>query len=251
MTKMEFQVTILAMLIQEAGQKSAEATTSGPWNAVPSLFFGVLVAIFVGVFYKQIRSLIDSLVWRIKVGAQFKIGTIEVGAINADSQLSIAELQKRDQRVHGPVGDRVKERDEIYERLRKTMLVHRLVKSPNPKHKFDILIYLIAHKDGSLEGIAEVEYFFGKWWGNQVFSSRDRYNGFAVCTAAYGPFLCTARAKMNDGKEIVNHYRYIDFEMGGSAPARFPPGEEPKAPEGPNKTSISPNPVVETEDGNE
>src|SRR5208282_5009041 len=63
-----------------------------------------------------------------------------------------------------------------------------------------------------------VEYYFGGAWHNRIFPSIARENGFAVSTAAYGPFLCTAKVFFNDGSTTMLH-RYVDFEMGDFAPS--------------------------------
>jgi poly(A) polymerase Pap1 len=78
------------------------------------------------------------------------------------------------------------------------------------------LIYVVPHK-ASLAGVAAVEYFLGSYWGNKVYPSHDRSRGFPIVTSAYGPFLCTAKIKFNDGTESLTS-RYIDFEIGNVAP---------------------------------
>ena len=79
---------------------------------------------------------------------------------------------------------------------------------------YDILIYVVPAKRGSLSGVSKVEYYFGgRGWRNKIFTSNDRSRGFPVLTAAYGPFLCTARVTFNDDSDFILH-RFIDFEMG-------------------------------------
>jgi hypothetical protein len=111
------------------------------------------------------------------------------------------------------------ERSKFYDECHGVMLVHSLLKSPERGQLFDVLIYVVPHKGGSLEGVARVEYYLGKWWKHKVFPCENRYSGFAVRTSAYGPFLCTAKIIFSSGGHLIQH-RYVDFEMGASAPAR-------------------------------
>jgi hypothetical protein len=99
------------------------------------------------------------------------------------------------------------------------MLVHRLYRSREVGQLYDLIIYVVPHKQASLEGVVRVEYFLGKYWHNKIFPSLDRSRGFPIRrTAAYGPLLCTAEVFFNDNTSVMLH-RYLDFEMGNSAPA--------------------------------
>jgi hypothetical protein len=114
-------------------------------------------------------------------------------------------------------GQRLEERKGIYHESRQLLLAHRLLRSDSEDQIFDIYIYIIPHFKGSLEGVSRVEYFFGPYWRNRVYVARNRFNGFSVRTSAYGPFLCTAWVYFSDN--VASLSRYIDFEMGASAPA--------------------------------
>jgi hypothetical protein len=78
---------------------------------------------------------------------------------------------------------------------------------------YDIQLYVIPHKDATLANLSKVEYYFGRYWGNQIFTSVDRARGFPITTSAYGPFMCTANLCFSDGETIMIN-RYVDFEMG-------------------------------------
>lgn len=78
---------------------------------------------------------------------------------------------------------------------------------------YDIQLYLIPHKHATLAGVSQVNYYFGKHWDNQIFTSVDRAHAFLIATSAYGPFMCTAELRFSDG-EIAMVARYVDFEMG-------------------------------------
>jgi hypothetical protein len=113
---------------------------------------------------------------------------------------------------------RERERRAYRQKARDVMLVHRLYKSREAGQLYDLVIYIVPDKEASLAGVTRVEYFLGIYWGNKIFPSVDRSRGFAIATAAYGPLLCTAEVFFNDETSVILH-RYIDFEMGISAPA--------------------------------
>ncbi|HXH40188.1 MAG TPA: pYEATS domain-containing protein [Thermoanaerobaculia bacterium] len=111
---------------------------------------------------------------------------------------------------------RQNERRAYYDRARHVMLVHKLFQSTEKGELYDILIYVVPSKDGTLSGVHSVEYFLGSYgWKNRIFVASDRSRGFPVLTAAYGPFLCTAEVFFTDGERVMLH-RYIDFEMGNA-----------------------------------
>jgi prokaryotic YEATS domain len=91
--------------------------------------------------------------------------------------------------------------------------VHRLSPSKQTKQVYDVLIFLKAHKEASLLDVEKVEYYFGKHWGNKIFTSTNKWNSFAIGTSAFGTFLCTAHVHFTDGY-VSKTWRYIDFEMG-------------------------------------
>ena len=98
-------------------------------------------------------------------------------------------------------------------------MVHRVAPSNQPSQLYDVIIYLLPHKDAILNNISKVEYYLGPHWGNRIFTSVDRANGFPISTSAYGPVVCTAELHFTDGEKCIV-WRYIDFEMGslGTAP---------------------------------
>ncbi len=102
---------------------------------------------------------------------------------------------------------------------RRLFLVHRLAPSKQPNQLYDILIYLIPHKDATLACVQKVDYYFGHHWNNRIFTSIDRASGFAISTSAFGPFVCTAEIHFTDKENTDKKnpkmiWRYIDFEMG-------------------------------------
>jgi hypothetical protein len=196
-----------------------QASSPAAWTALPDLLWFALVVVLVFVLRKELRQILTEFAWRLRAGAAVKIASVELGPLVV---VPGGELSQRE-KVIGvrPDANHVRERErETYrERARDVMVVHRLYRSREERQLYDLVIYVVPHKDASLSGVSRVEYFLGSYWGNKIFPSSDRSRGFAIATAAYGPLLCTAEVFFNDGTSVILH-RYIDFEMGSSAPAR-------------------------------
>lgn len=104
------------------------------------------------------------------------------------------------------------ERKAIYEGSRNIVLVHVLTPSKEPKH-YDVFVYIKRRRDGDTSDVSKAEFFFGKYWGNQIFKGTREGDVIGVSTSAYGPFLCVCLVTFTDGYQTLI-YRYIDFEMG-------------------------------------
>ncbi|SEP08446.1 hypothetical protein SAMN05444671_4442 [Flavobacterium sp. CF108] len=188
---------------------------SFPWEKVfPDLLwiiFWLVIFLFVKNF---IFTILTTMVNRLKHGAGVKIGSFEIDSLKVLPNNSIQNNHFITTEDEG--NTRNKQRNDYYKVQRGAMLVHKIFKSQKNGQLYDILIYIIPQKNCNLIQVTSVEYYFGKFWGKNIFSSLDRSNGFAIATSAYGAFLCTAKINFNDGKsETV--YRYIDFEMGDVA----------------------------------
>jgi pYEATS domain-containing protein involved in immunity len=197
------------------------AAASGPslWTVLPGLLWFALVVVLLFVLRKELRAILTEFAWRLRSGAALKIAAVELGPIVV---VPGGEVSQREKEIGvRPDANHVRERERTAyrERAREVMLVHRLYRSREEGQLYDLVIYVVPHKDASLAGVSRVEYFLGWYWGNKIFPSSDRSRGFAIATAAYGPLLCTAEVFFNDGTSVMLH-RYIDFEMGSSAPAR-------------------------------
>ncbi|HEY4311325.1 MAG TPA: pYEATS domain-containing protein [Pirellulales bacterium] len=106
------------------------------------------------------------------------------------------------------------ERIRCYEQARNIVLVHTLRPSDERGQRFDVFAYLMEHKNGDIASVEKAEFYFGKHWGDKVFTgTRIGRNQIGVRTAAYGPFLCLCKVTFNDKKSVFLS-RYIDFEMG-------------------------------------
>lgn len=177
------------------------------------LFWSALVMLF----RVEVRTFLRTVLTRVQHGASVKLWNLEIGAVNALP----SALEKTESGVWRPDADerRANERSAFYERTRRVMLVHKLFSSTEKGELYDILIYVVPSKDGTLSGVHRLEYFFGGHrWKNRIFVASDRSRGFPVLTAAYGPFLCTAEVFFTDGEHVMLH-RYIDFEMGSAVVA--------------------------------
>jgi hypothetical protein len=92
-------------------------------------------------------------------------------------------------------------------------VVHVLAPSQTPGQRYDLFIYLVAHRDADLTTVRYAEFFLGRYWGSRVFRVENSGERIGISTSAYGPVLCLCRVTFEDGHESVL-YRYIDFEMG-------------------------------------
>lgn len=188
-------------------------------NVISTLIWVGFLSGVLYFFQRDLRGLLDALLGRLRQGASVKFGSIEVGAVNALPSAMEKTEQARVWRSDDD-GRRQAERSAYYEQTRRVMLVHKLFPATEPGELYDILIYVIPSKDGTLAAVQRVEYFFGGYgWKNRVFTASDRSRGFPILTAAYGPFLCTAELFFTDGNSVMLH-RYIDFEMGNVVSGR-------------------------------
>ena len=186
-----------------------------PWDKLFPDILWILFWIILLLLTKDfIKTAITTLLNRLKHGAGVKIGSFELQGLKV---VAGSEIQNNHfQTTADKDGVREKERASIYSAQRGAMLVHKIYKSQKDGQLYDILIYLIPKKECNIIQVTSVDYYFGKFWHNTIFTSTDRSNGFAIATSAYGPFLCTAKINFNDGTSETA-YRFIDFEMGDVA----------------------------------
>ena len=182
-------------------------------SILPSLLWFFLVVIVLLSFRNTIRDIVSALTWRVKSGAELKIASFELGSTYVSPDRSIVTDTKLINMRADEDGKRYRERGQYYLPNRDIFLVHRIAPSSKQGQLYDILIYLIPHKDATLACVQKVEYYFGPHWGDRIFTSTNRARGFAISTSAYGPFVCTAEIYFTDGQKTII-WRYIDFEMG-------------------------------------
>jgi len=160
-------------------------------------------------FSSQLQDLLNAIKMRISSGSSFKAGPIELGqdlkALDRVMPSMASEKTHKD--------DWSKERDGIYNDNNGFFLAHVISPSEKGGQTYDVFIYLIKHKSKEFSDIEFAEFFLGAYWGNEVYREKERNGLIGISTSAYGPFLCTCRIMMKNGKEIRLN-RYIDFEMG-------------------------------------
>lgn len=190
------------------------ADSLGP--LVPLFQTSLWVALIVGtgiVLRKRIGPLLTALTKRVEGGSSFKAGPFEVGE---DLQkLERVEPQPNTTQKAIPAGaiDWPAERAAIYDDTHCIFLTHVIEPSREQGQEYDIFVYLIPHKETDIAIVKYAEFFFGHYWGNEVFAETLRNGHIGVRTSAFGPFLCTCRIHFNDGR-VAFVSRYIDFEMG-------------------------------------
>lgn len=180
---------------------------------LPPILWFILGVVVIVVFKDILRDLLRTTLWRVKTGAPIKIASFELGASYVSTQTTSAEKGGLLEVREDPKNIRYEERKQYYEPTRRIFLVHRIAPSKDPHQLYDIAIYLLPHEDNSLIAVHKVEYYFGRSWGNRIFTSIDRANNFLISTSAFGPFVCTAEVHFSDGTAVML-WRYIDFEMG-------------------------------------
>lgn len=189
-------------------------------NVISTLIWVGFLSGILYVFQRELRGLFDALLGRLRQGASVKFGSIEVGAVVNALPSAMEKTEQASVWRSDDDGTRHAERSAYYEQTRRVMLVHKLFPATESGELYDILIYVIPSKDGTLAGVQRVEYFFdGYGWKNRVFTASDRSRGFPILTAGYGPFLCTAELFFTDANSVMFH-RYIDFEMGNVVSGR-------------------------------
>jgi hypothetical protein len=136
---------------------------------------------------------------------------------NSVEELTEMETLSEDPSLAGVVGtsptQRSETRNKLYERFRGVFIVHVLAPSGTAGQLYDIFIYLKRHRDRPISIVKKAEFFFGSFWGNNIFEGQHEGDVIGVRVSAYGSFLCTCLVTFEDNEQ-VSLYRYIDFEMG-------------------------------------
>ena len=108
--------------------------------------------------------------------------------------------------------ERARHRRALREAHKDIYLVHTLRPSPGREGWYDILIYLVAHKQAKLAEVSYAEFFLGGAWNYRIFRADNQEGFIGISISAYGPVLCTCRVVFNN-QEATLMERYIDFEM--------------------------------------
>ncbi len=112
-------------------------------------------------------------------------------------------------------------RDAEYKKTKGYFFVHSDNPSRIPGLLHNISIYLIRHVVGNtanqrenFDEIESIKFYFGKNWGDRVFTIPNNGGLLGIRTSAWGTFLASCEIKFKDPKiDNLVLYRYIDFEM--------------------------------------
>lgn len=190
------------------------ASAADVWAALPSILWVLLVFIALVLFRREIREVFQNLSWRLRTGAALKLFSLELGGQSYVSPSIETDTDETALEHHTDTAEeRWRQREQYYKPNRNIHLVHRLAPSTKSGMLYDIQLYLMPHRDATLSNVSKVEYYFGRHWGKQIFTSIDRSRGFPITTSAFGPFICTAKLYFTDAETVIIN-RYVDFEMG-------------------------------------
>ena len=198
---------------KEATSATDTASATGAWSAFPSVMWVLLAVFTIFLFRREIREVFQNLSWRLRTGAALKLFSLELGQSYVSPSVETAKNETALEHHTDTGEERWRQREQYYKPNRNIHLVHRLAPSKAPGMLYDIQLYLIPHKDATLSNVRKVEYYFGRHWRRQVFTSIDRARGFPITTSAFGPFMCTAKLHFTDNETVIVN-RYVDFEMG-------------------------------------
>src|SRR5258706_2494449 len=115
------------------------------WNSLPTFVWAGLLLLTFALFRTEVRTLLQLLGRRVRMGAGLKLGGFELGQAYVEPGEGVAKggavrevRPDQDERRH-------KQREQYYQPNRQLMLVHRIAPSEKPRQLYDILIYLVPH----------------------------------------------------------------------------------------------------------
>jgi hypothetical protein len=196
----------------------------GAWSLASNALWPLLALLVFLIYRRRIAGLVDAIGLRIQRGARVKFFNFELESLRVPDVALPTATATTISATRDSSGEWKVARNRGYADARNVFIAHRLFPSTVPGQLYDILVYLVPHRDrnGTLANVNSVEYYFGESWGDQVFKSTDRGKRFAVVISSYGAgFLCTAKLTFNDGTSTET-WRFIDFEMG---PLGYTPGK--------------------------
>jgi hypothetical protein len=180
--------------------------------------FGWLIIVFVFlVFRKRIVALLDSLTKRVSDGAELSFGGITVGNLPIErTQLSAEQVKLvSDLKTVDVDNNWTNERERIYDKKRKLYLYHILEPTSETGNKYNVTILIgnqmrVGDQKSWIQEIVSTEFFFGKFWGNEIFDGRKIEGTYGVTISAYGNFLAICRVTFSDSSHIILD-RFVDF----------------------------------------
>lgn len=181
---------------------------AGIYDAAPEIL--ILLFVFIVGFWARgsVRIVLDSIAVRIRSGAAVQFGNFRLDTLRI-SNTSLKQPGKIES--HEDYAREI-ERNKVYKNTQGTFIAVQLFPAEDSNQVYDILMYVVRHKE-KVSKIARVEYYFGSAWNHRVFTSSDPKKRFAIVASAYGPFLCHARVHFKNGTHIET-WRYVDFHTG-------------------------------------
>lgn len=184
-----------------------------------TLVWIVLIVLACILFRTQARKILETIIFRIETGSSLKAGPLELGSAE---NLRRVEQEKSTgtnavNENSATVNARIQHRRGIYEENRGVFIAYIVTPSKKVGQKFDVYIYLIRHSPSDttpadLSDVVKADFFFGSYWGNQIFEASRAEEKIGIITSAYGSFLCTCLVQFRDGHQVLLD-RYVDFEM--------------------------------------
>jgi hypothetical protein len=109
-----------------------------------------------------------------------------------------------------------KERYAIYNKNKDLFLHYDLEASNASRQKYDVTIYLVRKsRPGSrrddLQHVERVEFFFGPYWGDKVYTVVNTGNRIGIVTSAYGEFLAYCKVYIRGESRPVDLHQFIRF----------------------------------------
>ncbi|GAA0695777.1 hypothetical protein GCM10010193_58060 [Kitasatospora atroaurantiaca] len=210
------------------------------------LIVGVMVA-----FRKQLTVVAHEIARRLQKGGGFEFGVGVLSVKLAELRDELPHYQSEMAREAAPVpvpevnhnieglpdpespgASAVWEqyRLQLNEKSRGIQLAHVISPSKVPRQRFDVFVYLVTSRTGSLDEVERAQFFLGRRWGNRVFDVLNEGGRIGFSTAAYGSPLCACRVVFKDGSDVVLS-RFLDFEMASvfETNDQIAPGERPRS----------------------
>ena len=129
------------------------------WPVLPSLLWLALVVVLFIVFGKKIGQILTEFMLRLRSGAAIKVASVELGPMVVTSGQEVSQNEKETGVRPDKDKSRENERRGYRAKSRDIMLVHRLYRSREAGQLYDIVVYVVPHKQASLAGVNRVEYF--------------------------------------------------------------------------------------------
>jgi hypothetical protein len=200
---------------------SANARTFSS-TVVSAVAWPTTVLVSAVLLRRQLSELPTALHARIKEGAGFKVGVLELPPVPQNAPVSSLGEFPFENIDAGSNWERPKY--SRYGETRSIQLVYRLCKSSRDAKSFDIEIFIIPHAtastpefSGALNNVERIYFYLGCAWGNKLLVVNNCFNGFALAVTSWGATLCVAQIVFTDGGRAILE-RYLDFEMGDVAP---------------------------------